>query len=274
MADACDPTFPWEDAIPSEHEIVLRDCISLDDFQQCVIVQRRVWGFADEDLIPVRFFVVARKIEGQVLGAFEASGRLVGFCLAVPALHGSTTYLHSHMLAVLPEHRKSGIGRRLKLEQRRDALDRGIKLIEWTFDPLEWKNALLNLNRLGAIARRYVPNQYGFSSSPLHRGLPTDRLIVEWWLDSPRVIERLGERLQASNESPVLAAPSPSRVVQEKIELPLDILEHPEENHARIAEVQRELRSRFEKAFAIRLAALGFEAADATGTYLLGPAAD
>src|ERR1039458_832770 len=173
-----------------ETEIVIRDCNSLDDFHQCVAVQQVVWGFDDKDLVPLRLFVVAHKIEGEVLGAFESAGRMVGFSLAVPALKGSTVYLHSHMLAVLAEYRERGLGRRIKLEQRRKALERGIKLIEWTFDPLELKNAYLNLERLGAIARRYVPNQYGISSSPLHRGLPTDRLVAEWWLESPRVVAK------------------------------------------------------------------------------------
>src|ERR1043166_8296748 len=158
--------------------ITIRDCATLDEFRQCVALQRTVWGWEDEDLIPTRFFAVARKIEGQVIGAFDASDRLVGFCLALPALHDSSIYLHSHMLAVLPEYRRSGLGRRMKLEQRRQALARGIKLIEWTFDPLEWKNAVFNLNRLGAIARRYVPNQYGVSSRPLPRGLPPDRPVA------------------------------------------------------------------------------------------------
>src|ERR1041385_6901912 len=98
------------------------------------------------------------------------------------------------MLGVLPEFRRGGLGLRLKLEQRRQTLARGINLIEWTFDPLEWKNAIFNLDRLGAIARRYVPNQYGISSSPLHRGLPTDRLVAEWWLDSPRVLACIEEK--------------------------------------------------------------------------------
>lgn len=238
--------------------MVIRDCLSLEDLQQCVAVQKTVWGFADKDLIPVRFFVVARKIEGQVIGAFAASGQMVGFCLGVPALRGSTVYLHSHMLAVLPAYRTTGVGRRLKLEQRRQALDRGITLAEWTFDPLEWKNAAFNLNRLGAIARRYVPNQYGISSSPLHRGLPTDRLVAEWWLDSPRVLARFKGNT---------GAPDP---VQARIAVPLEILENPGENNRVIADVQSRLRDQFQQAFAEGLAAIGWEVTGATGSYLLG----
>jgi len=94
---------------------------------------------------------------------------------------------------VLPEYRNAGLGRRLKLAQRDDALERGIDRMEWTFDPLEIKNAHLNIARLGAIARRYMRNIYGPSTSPLQGGLPTDRLVVEWWLKSERVRRALGE---------------------------------------------------------------------------------
>jgi len=237
--------------------ITIRNCATLDEFRQCVALQRSVWGWEDEDLIPTRFFVVAHKIEGQVIGAFDPAGRMVGFCLAVPALHGPASYLHSHMLAVLPEFRRAGIGRRLKLEQRRQALERGIRLIEWTFDPLEWKNAVFNFNRLGAIARRYVPNQYGVSSSPLHRGLPTDRLIAEWWLDSPRVLSYLEGKADSSTEA------------GQRIALPLDVLEHPAERASSIADLQASLRAQFQQAFAKGLAAVAFEPQKDSGSYLL-----
>jgi predicted GNAT superfamily acetyltransferase len=255
-------------------DITIRHCATLEEYQQCVALQREVWGWDDEDLIPRRFFVVAKKIEGQVIGAFEppehpaaglwqepaesSAGKMIGFCLAVPAFHGEVRYLHSHMLAVLPEYRRAGVGRRLKLEQRRDALARGIRLIEWTFDPLEWQNAVFNLNRLGAIARRYVPNQYGISSSPLHRGLPTDRLIAEWWLDSPRVAALAENR------------PAEEVPASDRIEFPLDILAAYDKKHDRLAELQRELRRRFEIAFRNGLAVLGFGVSGSTGMYQLG----
>ncbi len=242
-----------------ETEIVVRECHSLDDFHQCVAVQQTVWGFEDKDLVPVRLFVVAHKIEGHILGAFEPSGRMVGFCLAVPALKGSTVYLHSHMLAVLPEYRERGLGRRMKLEQRRNALERGISLIEWTFDPLELRNAYFNLERLGAIARRYLPNVYGIGSSPLHRGLPTDRLVAEWWLKSPRVIARIKE--EASKEADI----------RRRVAVPFHVVENPREDKAAAREVQSELRREFQEAFSEELAAVGFQISKTTGIYLLGP---
>jgi predicted GNAT superfamily acetyltransferase len=245
--------------LAGENEIVIRDCASLDDFHQCVAVQQAVWGFDDRDLLPVRLFVVAHKIEGLIQGAFDSSGRMVGFSLAVPALRGSTVYFHSHMLAVLAEYREQGLGRRLKLQQRLEALGRGIRLIEWTFDPLELKNAYFNLERLGAIARRYLPNLYGIGSSPLHRGLPTDRLVAEWWLESPRVVARIkGESILESD-------------ISRRIAVPLEIPEARQEDRKALADVQLDLRRQFQEAFSEGLAAVGFEISKTAGTYLLGP---
>src|SRR3954452_22268485 len=164
----------------------IRACKDIRELEACVALQKEVWNFDDVDLIPLRLFVVATKIGGQVIGAFERD-ELIGFAMSIPGTRNGNAYLHSHMLAVRESFRNTGLGRKLKLAQRHDALSRGIRLIEWTFDPLEIRNAWLNIERLGAIARRYNPNQYGMSSSPLQGGLPTDRLVAEWWLDSRRV---------------------------------------------------------------------------------------
>ena len=173
-------------------QICIAPVKTLADFESCVAVQLAVWGYSDGDLIPKRVFIVAERIGGQVLGAYDGN-KLVGFAMAFPGYRDGKPYLHSHMLAVLPEYRNVGLGRRLKLAQRDDALARGIDRMEWTFDPLEIKNAHLNIARLGAIARRYMRNIYGPSTSPLQGGLPTDRLVVEWWLRSERVRRALGE---------------------------------------------------------------------------------
>jgi predicted GNAT superfamily acetyltransferase len=151
--------------------------------------------------MPLRMFVVADKVGGQVMGAFDGND-MVGFAFSVPGTRPGRVYLHSDMLAVRKDHRNSGLGRRLKLMQREDALARGIELIEWTFDPLEIRKAHLNIETLGAIARRYSINQYDFTSSPLHGGLPSDRLIAEWWLKSKRVLTLLenGKNLPFDSE--------------------------------------------------------------------------
>ena len=164
----------------------LRCCSTLEEFNACVELQREVWGFSDLDLVPLRVFSVASKIGGQVIGAWDGD-TMVGFALSLPATHRRYPYLHSHMLGVKESYRNTGLGRRIKLFQREDAIALGYDLIEWTFDPLEIKNAYFNLERLGAIARRYNLNQYGITTSPLQGFLPTDRLVAEWWLKSKRV---------------------------------------------------------------------------------------
>ena len=158
--------------------IVIRSCHDLEELRTAVALQKEVWNFTDAELVPLRLFVVAEKIGGQVIGAFDGS-LMVGFALSVPGMRGGHAYLHSHMLAVRQHYRNGGLGRRIKLFQREEAMGRGFELIEWTFDPLEIKNAYLNIEKLGAIARRYTINQYGITTSPLQGGLPTDRLIAE-----------------------------------------------------------------------------------------------
>jgi predicted GNAT superfamily acetyltransferase len=170
--------------------ITIRNCEGIDELKECVQLQKDVWQFADADLVPLRLYVVSQKIGGQVIGAYDGK-KLVGFAMSIPGFRAGRSYLHSHMLAVLPELRNVGLGRQIKLFQREDALAQGYDLIEWTFDPLEIKNSHLNIERLGAIARRYNVNQYGNFSSPLQGGLPTDRLVAEWWLKSKRVTRLL-----------------------------------------------------------------------------------
>src|SRR6266481_8024584 len=140
--------------------VTIRKCEALQEMQACFALQKEVWNFSDADLVPVRLFVVANKIGGQVIGAFDGE-ELVGFALAIPGNRRGHSYLHSQMLAVRQQYRNAGLGRRLKLSQRDEALAHGFELMEWTFDPLEIKNAYLNIEKLGAIARRYNLSQYG-----------------------------------------------------------------------------------------------------------------
>ena len=156
--------------------IEVRPLTSVRELDACVALQVAVWGYADGDVIPRRVFVVANHIGGQVFGAM-VDGALAGFAMALPGVREEEVYLHSHMLAVLPQYRNARLGRRLKLAQRVDALERGFRVMEWTFDPLEIKNAYFNLHRLGATCARYEEDFYGPSSSPLQGGLPTDRFV-------------------------------------------------------------------------------------------------
>src|SRR6202163_3515071 len=218
--------------------IALRRCHAIEEFRACVALQKEVWNFSDAELVPLRMFVVSDKVGGQVMGAFEGRD-MVGFALSVPGTRSGHVYLHSHMLAVRKDQRNSGLGRRLKLLQREEALDRGIELIEWTFDPLEIKNAYLNIEKLGAIARRYNINQYGITSSPLQGGLPSDRLIAEWWLKSRRV-----ETLLATGKNlPMVAECS--------IEVPAQIYDWKAapETRGKAQQVQERNREQFLRAF-------------------------
>ncbi len=171
-------------------QIVIRNCTTLEEFHLCVALQKDVWGFSDAELVPLRIFSLAPKIGGQVVGAWDGE-TFVGFAMAIPGNRHGRPYLHSHMVAVIEDHRNTGLGRKLKLFQRDDAITRGYELMEWTFDPLEIKNSYFNLERLGAIARRYNVNQYGITNSPLQGSLPTDRLVAEWWMNSQRVTSLL-----------------------------------------------------------------------------------
>jgi len=162
------------------------------------------------------------------------------------------------MLGVLPAYRDYGVGRRMKLAQRDEALSRGIGLIEWTFDPLELKNAFFNMERLGAVVQRYVENQYGITTSALHGGLPTDRCIAEWHIASPRV-------------AAVLAGQMPEREVVDRIEVPVDIDQIRRQDPKRAREIQKANGGKFQRLFAQGLAVVGFERSETAGTYLMGP---
>ena len=240
----------------SEGVIEIRPLFALAEFAAAVELQRRIWGFADSDVLPVRFFVVASRIGGQVWGAYQ-SAEMVGFCLAIPGVHpGGRAYWHIHMLGVLPEYRDAGVGSRLKLRQRLDALERGFDLVDWTFDPLDIKNAYFNIERLGVIVRRYSENQYGAASGPLFAGLPTDRCIAEWWIATPRV-------------EAIIAGERRERRIEERIAVPADIERVRRDNPERAREIQQCNAEKFQRAFRQGLAVTGFERTEAAGVYLL-----
>jgi len=208
-----------------------------EEFAEAVRLQKVIWGFDDLELLPVRFFVVASRIGGQTLGAFEG-GRMAGFLLAIPGIKKDSgiPYLHSHMLGVLNDYRDAGAGRMLKQAQREEAVARGIPLIEWSFDPFESKNAYFNLELLGAIVRSYVPNMYGVRMNPVDGGLPTDRCIAEWWVSETH----------------------PRTPVSARVSLP----------PVKTLESQQTLGRELQRHFDQGLAVVGFER---PGTYLLSP---
>ena len=204
--------------------ISVRTITEIGDLCEAVRLQKTIWGFEDLELLPVRMFVVAHRVGGQTMAAFD-DGKMVGFLIAVPGIKtDGTHYLHSNMMGVLADYRNLGVGRQLKLAQREEALERGIEMIEWTFDPLELKNAFFNVQRLGAVVERYVLNQYGITSSLLHGGLPTDRCVASWYLRSERV-----QRVVAGD-------PAPAVEIVERIEVPNEIGGGRRERQASISE--------------------------------------
>jgi predicted GNAT superfamily acetyltransferase len=269
MSNSAQHTPTPTDLLPSP-QIRVAAITELADYERCVEIQLAVWGYSDGDVIPKRVFIVARAIGGQVIGAW-AGRELVGFAMALPGYRDGHAYLHSHMLAVLPEYRNAGLGRRLKLAQRDDALARGIERMEWTFDPLEIKNAHLNIARLGAIARRYLPDFYGQSTSSLQGGLPTDRLVAEWWLNSERVRRIIGDETPAQPHKDS----QPSDTVLERIEVARAVSDWKQDPQRRkLAEqLQSSNRKAPQAAFARGLAVTGYERTPADdGCFLLGPA--
>ncbi len=150
-------------------EIAVRACSGLSEFATCIEIERAVWGSADVDVVPLPLFVVAAETGGQVLGAF-AGDRMIGFTLSIAGVHGRKPFLHSHMTAVLRPFRNQGAARKLKQFQRQEALDRRIDLVEWTFDPLEVRNAHFNF-RLGAISAAFHPQYVWPDDEPIARRL-------------------------------------------------------------------------------------------------------
>ncbi len=245
-----------ENRIP---EYTIRQCETLEEFTACINLQREVWQFADLDITPLRSFVITLHSGGMTFGAFDRDGKLLGFSHALAAFDAQNRpYYYSHMAAVDHRLQNSGIGVQLKLAQRDLALKRGLPLIKWTFDPLQSRNAYLNLVKLGGVVRTYCANYYGnASTSELHRGLDTDRLFVEWWVGSERVTEALAGQ---KREDAVVAT----------VEIPAEIQEIKSREMAAARRWQLEVRAAFQRCLAEGLYCAGFERGrdDAPSRYL------
>ena len=240
----------------------IRACESLGELGACVALQQQIWGYAEQEVYPLRLFITLTKIGGHVLGAFTAQGKLVGFAALMPAWRGRRRYYHSLSLGVLPAHENRGLGRALKLEQRTAALRAGIDSIEWTYDPLRSKNAFFNIERLGAVARRYSPNHYGQVQSRLQQGLPSDRLVAEWWLKSPRVKRALG------GKSPRQTTQRPAA----ELLVPSDFTSLAQTQPAEARRLQLSVREQLQCHFARKLVITAFALEGGAGRYVLDPA--
>jgi predicted GNAT superfamily acetyltransferase len=251
-------------------QIAIRHCTTVSEYDECVLVEHAVWG--PEIAVPNGMFIVAHHTGGQVFAAYDGPN-MIGFTLAVVGVRkfaphsGQTTaagsytpFLHSHLTAVLNDYRNHGVGRRLKLFQREDALNRGFPLVEWTFDPLEIKNGYFNIARLGVVVRRYIPNCYGITASPLHSGIPTDRFVPEWWLDSERV------------RCIVDGRPLPQGKIAGRICLPGNMSKIKTDDPDAAIRIQSDFRAQCEQAFAAGLVVTGVDVRDHSVDYLLQPA--
>ena len=185
----------------------IRPLRTIPEFREVIALEQHIWGTAvPEDAVGIPLFVATLKRGAILLGAYEGE-RLTGFVYSFPGLKDGRPMQWSHMLGVRPECRATGTGLALKLEQRRISLAMGIDLMEWTFDPLVAVNARLNVRRLGVVVDDYVVNVYGESTSPLHKGAPTDRFIAQWWMRSPRVEAAIGGMPAPGPDDPGREAP-------------------------------------------------------------------
>jgi predicted GNAT superfamily acetyltransferase len=239
--------------------MVIRECSSIQDFRQCIELERAVWRDEDIGIMPIRLYMISKACNAPTIGAFEASGRLVGFVHTMIALIDGKVVYHSHLAAVVEDLRHQDIGFRMKLAQRQHAINAGVPLIIWTFDPLQSRNAHLNINKLGAVIRRYEINYYSEGLSTVFDAqVPSDRVFAEWWVSSPHVQSAL------AGNRPSVKDPARSVLIPEDI------------NKVRASSVDEHLKWRmrvrgdFQNALAGGLIVRGFERTDGTSRYLLG----
>jgi len=265
-------------------DMELRVCKSWDDCLQCEELQQRVWETPDlRDVVPAHLLITAVKNGGLLIGAFDGP-RMVGFAFGFLGSEGKGSerlIKHtSHMLAVLPDARRSGLGAALKWKQRAAALEQGVELMTWTYDPLQAVNARLNLVRLGAVGRRYIRDAYGVMTDALNRGIPSDRFEVEWFLSSTRVRSR-DDKPVSESENPdgqaiftvgyntaglplirTEAEPADATIL---VEIPPSINELRAADLGLAADWRERTRRVFENAFAQGYIACGFDTFPAAG---------
>ena len=207
-------------------DVEIRPLSSPDDYEQCVKLQRVIWGRDFTELVPPAMLKITTKVGGVTAGAFTSSGELVGFVYGVSGLRNGRPAHWSHMLAVLPEYEGIGLGRQMKAYQREILLALQIDVMYWSYDPLVARNAHLNLNRLGARIAEYVPNMYGEDTqSALHSGLGTDRFVVEWEMSGANVDGAIRDGLpldtSATDIAPIVASRAKGgRIVPREVDLP------------------------------------------------------
>jgi predicted GNAT superfamily acetyltransferase len=243
-------------------EINIREVTTVNELQGCVDLQREVFATPDLENSPVRHLIVTKYAGGFTLGAFDG-GKMVGFVLSVPMFKGTDRGFYSHMTAVDKNYQNYGIGARLKWAQRERALQEGVGYIKWTFQPVQARNAFFNLERLGATINVYQPNFYGtdYSTSIEQdsvRGVDSDRLFADWYLDSPKVVALSNkEKYEETGE------------IVRTIEIPNDWNGLVVADTAKAIAEQERIKREFQAAFAENLIVKGFERSETNPRYLL-----
>ncbi|CAN5229041.1 hypothetical protein BH10ACI1_BH10ACI1_13770 [soil metagenome] len=243
-------------------EIEIRECETVNELGECVQLQRDVFALPEIEISPVRHFIVTKNAGGFTLGAF-VENKLVGFVLSVPAILREEQAFYSHMAAVKKEFQSFGIGATLKWAQRKRSLEKGVKYIKWTFQPVQARNAFFNLEKLGAIVREYMPNFYGTDYSTSHEqngnfGLDSDRLFAEWHLESEKVkVLALGKKFTEKRE------------VVRKIAIPNNWDMMVKNNIQSAIAEQNRIKAEFQNAFANGLYCRSFERSETNPKYLL-----
>lgn len=171
----------------------IRKLATPEEYLEAEHLQRTVWNFPDREVIPLNELIVLQKHGGHVFGAFDGK-TMAAFCFGLPAYRDGKTYHYSRMLGVLPGRQDSGLGYAMKLKQREYVLKQGLDLVVWTFDPLQSRNAYLNIEKLGCVIHEYMVNLYPASGSKFNEGLESDRFTTEWWIDSKRVGDSIAGR--------------------------------------------------------------------------------
>lgn len=198
------PGFLRMSGIPeTSGPLTIRDFVTTEDYRECVALQEETWGAGFSESVSPAIQKIAQILGGVAAGAYDADGRLIGFVFGMTGLRDGEVVHWSDMLAVRSGIRDAGLGRRLKAYQREKTLGLGVTKMFWTFDPLQSRNAHLNITKLGALVREYVPDMYGDTDSPLHRGIGTDRFVPLWLMDSARVVARLGEDVDSPFGGPI-----------------------------------------------------------------------
>jgi predicted GNAT superfamily acetyltransferase len=267
--------------------LTIRPLTTAAELRRCVEIQREVWGADFSEVVPPAILTIAPRLGGILSGAFDEEGALLGFVFGLTGVRGGVVLHWSDMLAVRPGNRDRGVGDALKRHQRERLLHDGVAHVQWTFDPLESRNAHINFARLGVVAREYVRDFYCLSDSPLHGEIGTDRIIVEWAIASDRVARRLSGAALPPRHGGVAAVPvinlhetgasgprsgSPRLTLDEPrllLAVPSDIQALKDADPALARDWRAVTRAAFEAYLRSGYVAVEFVRGDAVGYYLL-----